>query len=339
MLNENSIKQIFASAFVLLILLFTYLIIKPIFFSIIFGLLLAYSFNPLNKLLLKKIKYPTLSAIITCSATLLILIAGVWFLLPTLIIQTFDSYSAIQAWDAISFAKETFPFLFVTPQISANVEALYSTFLSSTAKSMIEKLSGIVSNLPSLLLRFLVTLIVFFYGLRDGDKIIDLLRDTLPFNKSTTNRFIIKSRQVTFSVIFGRIIVGIIIGLLTGLGFFIVGIPNAILLTSLAIFVSIVPIIGPWAVWIPVVASLFVTDRIYAGLFLLIYGGIIVNIFDHILHPIFVSKTSKIATSITLIGIIGGLLVFGIFGLILGPLIMAYLSVLFELYRETKTIK
>ena len=337
MLNENSIKQIVATAFILLILVFVYLIIKPIFFSILFGLLLAYSFNPLNKRLLKKLKRPTLSAAITCSITLLVIAIGVWFLLPTLITQTFDSYLAVQSWDAINFFKDTFPFLFTSPQISSNFAAAYNTFLSSTVSTTLEKLTEIISDLPALLLKFFVVLIIFFYGLRDGNKIIDLLRDSLPFNKSVTNRFITKSRQVTFSVVFGRIIIGIITGVLTGLGFFIVGVPNALLLMSLAIIASIIPIIGPWLVWIPVVAGMFVIDRPYAGIFLLFYGGIIVNIFEHILHPVFVSRTSKIATSITLIGIIGGLLVFGIFGLILGPLVMAYLSVLFELYRETKS--
>ena len=336
MFNENSIKQIFAGAFVLLILVFTYLIIKPIFFSIIFGLILAYSFNSLNKLFLKKIKNPSITAFITCIVTLSLIAVGTWFILPTLITQVFDTYSAIQSWDGISFFKKTFPFLFTSPQISANFEALYNTFLSSTANITLKKLTTIISDLPTLMLKSFVVLVVFFYGLRDGDKILELLRNSLPFNKSITNRFLIKSKQVTFSVIFGRIIVGILTGLLTGIGFFIVGVDNSLLLTSLAILAGIIPIIGPWIVWIPVVISLFVTDKILAGIFLLIYGGIVVNVFENVLHPLFVSRTSKIETSITLIGIAGGLLVFGIFGLILGPLVMAYLSVLFELYNETK---
>src|SRR3989344_3018693 len=139
MLNEKSMKQIFASAFIILLLVFVYFIIKPIFFSIIFGLLLAYSFNPLNKYLIKITRNPTITAGFTCALILSIISLGTWFLLPALIGQTFDSYSAIQSWDAISFAKENFPFLFSSPQIAANVEALYNTFLSSTANVALEK--------------------------------------------------------------------------------------------------------------------------------------------------------------------------------------------------------
>ncbi len=336
MFNEESIKQVFAAAFIIVIIVFAFFIIRPIFFAIIFGLLLAYSFNPINRWLLKKIKNPTFTASITCSIVLIIMILSLWFLLPTLISQTFDTYLAIQSLDIISIMKKNLPFLFSNPEISKNVEAVYSTFLSSTANSSLKRFTEIVSNLPSLVLNLLVIIIVFFYGLRDGDKIVDLLRESLPFNKNTTNRFITKSKQVTFSVIFGRIIVGILSGLLTGVGFFIVGIENSLLLTFLSIIASIIPLIGPWIVWIPVVISLFIVDRVYAGIFLFLYGGIIVTLFENILHPIFVSRTSKISTSLALIGIIGGLLVFGIFGLILGPLVMAYLSVLFELYIENK---
>ncbi|MEM3122111.1 MAG: AI-2E family transporter [Candidatus Pacearchaeota archaeon] len=336
MVDEKTIKQIFATSFILPIIVFAYIIIKPIFFSIIFGLILAYSFNYPNKIILKKIKQPTISAAITCSFVVLILILMTWFLLPILILQTFDSYLKIQSWDGVSFFKSAFPFFFSNQQISSNFESMYNVFISSMANITLEKLTGIISDLPSLILKIFVILIVFFYGLRDGDKIIDLVRDSLPFNKSTTNRFITKSREVTFSVIFGRIIVGIISGTLTGLGLYIVGIKNIILLTFLAILASIIPLIGPWIIWIPAVVSLFISGKVYAGVFLLTYGIIIVTLLENILHPLFISRTSKIATSLTLIGIIGGLLVFGIFGIILGPLVMAYLSVLFELYKETK---
>ena len=337
MLNESSIKQIFSAAFILSLFIFAYLIIKPIFFAIIFGLLLAYSFNPVNKLLLKRLKNPSLTATVTCTVTILIIIAGTWVALPILITQTFDSYLALQNWDAITFLRESFPVLFSNPQVASQLESSYATFLASSANIVLEGLTNIISNLPSLLLRILVVLIVFFYGLRDGDKILELMSDSLPFNKSTTNRFVTKSKQITFSVIFGRIIVGIITGILTGIGFFIVGTKNALLLMVLATLASIIPLIGPWIIWVPIVVSLFIAERTYAALFLLIYGGLVVTLFENVFHPLFVSRTSHIATSLTLIGIIGGLLVFGIFGLILGPLIMAYLSILFELYRETKT--
>ncbi|MEM3112830.1 MAG: AI-2E family transporter, partial [Candidatus Pacearchaeota archaeon] len=186
----------------------------------------------------------------------------------------------------------------------------------------------------SIALKLFVVLVVFFYGLRDGDKLLEILRESLPFSRSTTNRFIEKSKKVTFSVIYGRIIVGILTGIIAGIGFYISGIKSSLLLSVLVIIASILPAVGVWLVWIPASLGLMLTDKFLNGLFLFIYCGIVVTLFENILQSVFISKSSEVPVSLTLIGIIGGILVFGIFGVILGPLIIAYLSVLFEIYKE-----
>ncbi len=94
--------------------------------------------------------------------------------------------------DIISLLKKIFPFMFTNPQISANIEAAYGTFLSTTANETLTKFTNILINLPTILLKLFIVLVVFFYGLRDGDKLLDLMRESLPFNKSTTSRFIEK---------------------------------------------------------------------------------------------------------------------------------------------------
>lgn len=338
MLTEKGIKQIVTGVFVAGLLIFAFLIIRPIFFSMIFGFLLAYVFSPLNKKLLKIVKNETLSAIIICVTTISILGVATWFLLPTLVTQMFEGFNSLQTLDITGFFRDTFPFLFTTPQIAANFEAAYSSFVSTTASNTLNKFTNFLLDFPTFTLKLLVVLITFFYGIRDGNKILEILRETLPFGRNVTNRFIEKSKQVTFSVIYGRIIVGILTGVLTGIGFYAAGVESVILLTVLAILASIIPIIGPWLVWIPVVLALIITDRTLPAVFLFLYGAVVINLFEHIVHPMIISKASKIPTSITLIGIVGGLLVFGIFGIILGPLIMAYLAVLFDIYIEKNVL-
>jgi len=107
-----------------------------------------------------------------------------------------------------------------------------------------------------------------------------------------------------------------------------------VLLSFLAMIMSILPMIGPWVIWGPVVIALFIGGHNNSALFLLIYSLVVVMLFENVATPLLVSKQSKIPTSLTFIGILGGLLVFGLFGIIIGPLIMAYLMVLFEIYRE-----
>jgi len=338
-MDEKTIRQIIAALLIGILLIFTFIIIRPIFVSIILGLILAYTFNPVNKRLLLLIKNKFISALITCTVSICIMLLVLWFSLPLLVTQLFDAYTLIQSFDTLGLLKQIFPFLFSSQQISANFAASYNTFLSTTIQNSLEKLTSIFSDLPSIVLKLTVVIIVFFYGLRDGDKIITLLKDFLPFDRATTTRFIQKSKSVTFSVLFGRIVIGIITGLLSGIGFYFAGVNSLVLLTVLAIIASIIPIIGPWLVWIPVTLSLFLSGHTTAGIFLLIYSATVVTLFETLSHPIIISRQSKVPNSITIIGLIGGMLVFGIFGIILGPLIVAYLVVLFEIYRDENAKK
>jgi predicted PurR-regulated permease PerM len=334
MLDEKSLKQLFAIALVAVLIILSILVLKPIAMSIILGLILAYIFYPFYKILIKVTKNKTITALITCVLVFGIFFVIFWFLLPLLANQVFDMFRIIQSWDASKTFETFFPFLFNNPQLAANFMATYSNFVTTTTSSILKSLTNILLDLPTILLQLTVVILVFFYSLRDGDKTLEIIRDSLPFSKSITNKFIRKSSDVTFSVVFGRILVGIIVGIFTGLGFFLAGIPNSFLLTFIAIIVSIIPIIGPWLVWIPVVISLFVTGKTFAAIILLIYYGLFISFLDNILHALIVAKKAKVSTSLQLIGLIGGIFVFGIFGIILGPLIVAYLEALFELYRD-----
>ncbi|MEK6890642.1 MAG: AI-2E family transporter [Nanoarchaeota archaeon] len=339
MLSETTIKQIITGLLILILLIFTFLIIRPLFLAILFGFILAYTFFPIYQFILKYVKNSTISAAITCLIVIMILITILWFSIPILIEQIFQSYSTIQSFDTLGFLKKIFPPLFSSQQVSANFAAAYTNFVSSSVSNTLDKITNLLLNLPSLALKMVVVLVIFFYGLRDGPKIIELIKEILPFNKVTTNKFIHKSGLVTFSVVYGRVIIGIITGTLAGIGFFFAGFDNALLLAVITMFVSIIPLIGPWIVWVPLVIGLFFAGNVFSAVFLLIYCLLVVTMFENIATPLLVSKKSQIPTSLTLISLIGGILVFGIFGIILGPLIVAYLVILFEIYRDYITNK
>ena len=178
-------------------------------------------------------------------------------------------------------------------------------------------------------------LVVFFYTLRDGDKAIEILEETIPFEKQITRKFIKKSKEVTFSVIYGRFVIGIITGLATGAGFFFAGVENVTLLTFLAILAAVIPIIGPWIIWVPVAFSLVIMGHTLSAILLTIYSIVFVTFFlDNLLTIAFISNKSNLPNSLMLLGVIGGLFFFGIMGIFLGPLIIAYFVVLYEIYRQ-----
>ena len=124
-------------------------------------------------------------------------------------------------------------------------------------------------------------------------------------------------------------------GIIAGLGFFIFGVPNALLLTILAAIAGIFPIIGTTIVWAPVAIYLFVAGDMFSAVGVVVFG-LIASVIDNVLKPMFVSQRTSMPTSMILIGMIGGFFLFGILGFILGPLILAYLIIILEIYRNKR---
>jgi len=158
-----------------------------------------------------------------------------------------------------------------------------------------------------------------------------------PFQESYRKKFFARFDQVTYALLYGDFVVGIVQGLIAGIGYFMFGIDKALLFTVLTIFVGIIPVIGPWLVWVPLDIMLFINGNTVAGMQLLIYGLFVINWIDTLLRPIVVAKKGQINEAVALIGAIGGIYAFGIIGFIAGPLILAILILLIEIYKGEKT--
>jgi len=183
-------------------------------------------------------------------------------------------------------------------------------------------------------LKFAVTIFVFFFALRDGEKAIEYLKSISPLKKETEERFFKRFKDVTNSVLLGQILVGIIQGTVAGIGFFIFGVHNALLLTLISIGFSIIPMIGPAVVWFPVLVIMLISGKTDTAFLFLLYNLLLTSLIDNLIRPYVVSKKTQINSAIILVGMIGGFLVFGIIGFIIGPLILAYVLLVLEIYKK-----
>ncbi len=175
--------------------------------------------------------------------------------------------------------------------------------------------------------------------MRDGVKMKEYLKSISPFSHELEQNISKQFKDITNSVIYGHIAVGVLQGLLTGIGLFIFQVPQALLLTFLAIILSIFPIIGAWLIWIPASVYLLVSGHTGAAIGLFLYGAILVSWIDNVLRPYIVSRKAKLNSGLVIIGMLGGLIVFGILGLIIGPLIIAYLLILLDAYKNKQISK
>jgi predicted PurR-regulated permease PerM len=332
---DEYFKKVLTSIILVGLLILSYFLLKPILMAIIIGVILAFLFSPLYNIINKRLKMKDLTAFILSIFLVLIIVIPLWYLAPVMITQSIKFYAASQQIDFITPFQNIFPSLFQSESFSNEIASALRSFVTKTTNSMTNSLSNIILNFPTIFLELLIVFFTFYFVLRDKDDLISYIQSLLPFSKEVERKLFKSSRDITLSVLYGQVIIGIVQGLVAGIGFFIFKVPNALLLTALAALAGIFPVIGTTIVWIPVVIYLLVAGNPVGAIGVAIFG-VISSIIENFVKPAFVSRRTQMNSSVILIGMIGGIFMFGILGVILGPLILAYLLIVLEVYRDKK---
>jgi predicted PurR-regulated permease PerM len=335
-MSDEFLKKAVPLITVLALIALAFFVVKPILMAIILGILLAFIFSPVYVFINKFLKRRNLSAFLICLILIVLIILPLWYLAPTIINQAIKFYLSAQQMDFVTPLTNFFPNFFQSDTFSNEVADAMRTFITNATDSLFDSLSNILVNIPNIILEMIVVFFTFFFVLRDGDKLVLYIKSLIPFSKDVEDKLVKSTKEITLSILYGQVIVGIIQGLIASIGFFIFKVPNAVLLMLFSAIAGIIPVFGNVIVWLPVSIYFLLAGNTLAALGVAAFGLISILI-ETLIKPVFISKFAKVNTSIILIGIIGGMMVFGLFGIILGPLILSYLVIILEVYRDKKT--
>jgi len=183
---------------------------------------------------------------------------------------------------------------------------------------------------------FLFMTFVFLYTMyffqMDGARLIKKILYYLPLNSDDENLMLNKFTSVTRATLKGSMMIGILQGGLAGGAFAVAGIDNAVFWGTVMAVLSVIPSIGSALVWIPASIILIMQDSAAAGVGLMVFCGLIVGSLDNFLRPILVGKDTKMHELMIFFGTLGGILMFGIAGIFIGPLIASLFITIWELY-------
>jgi predicted PurR-regulated permease PerM len=162
-----------------------------------------------------------------------------------------------------------------------------------------------------------------FFFLRDADILADRLANGVDRLAGERGRHLLKVAGSTVrGVVFGILGTAIAQALVAGLGFWIAGVPGAVLLSVLTFFFAVIPF-GPPMIWVPVTLWLFAQKEPGMGIFMLLWGLLGISMVDNILRPFLISQGSKMPFVLIFCGVIGGALAFGLVGVFMGPTLLA----------------
>ncbi|MDO8509382.1 MAG: AI-2E family transporter [Nanoarchaeota archaeon] len=331
-LSDKNMRRMLALFLILLLAVLAFLLVRPIILSIIAGLLLAYTFFPVYIRILSKIKARNAAAIMVSLFVIILIIIPIYFVAPFLVNQVFGLFKAAQDFNMQSFIKVIFPSApdaFIV-QMSVTLDGVVSKISSAVLTTIVD----LLLEAPTIMFHFVIVAFVFFFALRDSDKLTEFVSALSPLNKIQEKKIVQQFKDITNSIVYGQVIIGLVQGVAAGIGFYIFGIPNALILSVLALIFSIIPILGPFFVWIPATVYLFAQGNTAVATVFLLYNLLIVSNIDNVLRLYLLSKKTDLSQVIILIGMIGGLFIFGILGLILGPLILAYFITFLKAYKD-----
>jgi len=298
---EDKLPQIIALIVAVAII---FLIIQPYFGIIAFSALLAYLTYPLYKRLRKKINENGAAVVITTIALSLTVLAAYYGI--TIILN--------------EFAK-IYQYISRLPleAISPTVEDILRQFVSKTISS----LSGMLYTLPSLALSFLIFFIALFYLLRDGDVILKWGSSLLPFSEAKRKTIIRNMHRYADAFVHVQLVIGMLQGILAGVGFYIFGLPYPLLVGIMAGLLSVLPVLGPYLVYLPIGIFITLQGNTFSGLGILTYGLVLASILDYIVRPYLIGRRAEVHPLIVFVGILGGLRLLGIIGVFIGPILLA----------------
>jgi predicted PurR-regulated permease PerM len=344
-MEKDLIKKYVPLLLVAVILIASYFIIKPYITLLLISAVMAFTFYPLYKLTKKVLRNEIISALFVSFLTILIIFITVGFVIIGVYSQALSTYSEVRETlygnDGYLNCEAEINYCDTFEKISGTInDENINRYLNLQKKSneisnfIVAKITNFFTNIPKSLINFTIIIFMMYYFFKDGQRLIEYISEKLNLKKRDEDMLLSRIKDAANSIIFGSIIIALIQGLFGALGYWIIGI-NSPLLWGLAIaFFSLIPVFGTAIIWIPQSAYLIITgldDGTWVkGAILLTYCFFVVGGVDNILRPVMLGTKAKIHPVIILIGVLGGIPVFGLMGIILGPLLLGIAVTIFE---------
>jgi predicted PurR-regulated permease PerM len=184
-------------------------------------------------------------------------------------------------------------------------------------------LQGAVAGMTSAAFEVALLLIALFFFLRDGAQFREGIRRVSPLTKAQADDVLDSVAKTMRGALASLLFVPMVQGVLATVGYFVIGLPNALLWGGFTTLLAFVPAIGTPLVWVPICIYLFANGQVWQGVVLALYCGLIVSTIDNFLRPLFLRGAARIHPLWSFLAILGGVMTFGALGLLVGPLILS----------------
>lgn len=338
----------FVIVVVTLFALALYWMLAPFWGALAWGICLAFLLAPAHGWLMRKLKGRAgLSAGIITVLVPVALAGPLVSLGAAFANQVADLVTLLQQqplrFDASLLAQlEPYPFIgslaeWLRQNLTATTEQLQGWLVSGAQillHSLAAKGGDFVLSALGTIIHFFMMLFLLFFLLRDGRQLLDRAVRLVPMEPQRRSELLKLVGNTTRAVVYGTGLTALAQGALVGIGFAIAGLPSAVVFGVLTAAMALLPVGGAAIVWAPAVVYLVATSQWGWAIFMLIWG-MGVSVSDNLLRPLLISSQAPVSILAVFIGVIGGVSAFGIIGVIIGPVLLTFISALLHFLDET----
>lgn len=337
---KEYLKKITVPIFIIIVLLIiSFFTIIPIWDMVVLGAIFGYGLRPIASRFKPKVKYDSI-AIILAIIIILIPVLLLCGYIIYVIIGLAGSFTAGAGVNIGGFNLNQTISVIITnvPQQYQSTVQSYSSYIPTITNEIynwvLNYCIGVVKSTPVLLVQIFTLMFSTYYFARDGDKLMEYVRAFIPKERDAfSNKMFYEIETVLKSIFYGHFLTAIIIGIVAGIGFGLLGYPYAIFLAILTGICQVIPVIGPWPVYWALVIIDLINGNFTRAIVTLIFGfGL--SICDVYIRPALAGKYADVPSMILLLGFMAGPLVFGLIGFIIGPLIFGITYAVIKAYKE-----
>lgn len=320
-----------------------WLMLYPFVEVLLWASVLVVVFYPVHRRILARLKRPGVSAMLSCLLVVLTILLPLTLIVIALINELSGFAQNFQANISALLdpnSPVTGRFLRWLGQY-VDIEQLRSQqFISERLKGLGSALAGrtigFVGGVLGVVIEIFFAIFTMYYLFRDGDRIVKALPNVLPLERTQSETIFSRTREVISASLYGVLVIAAIQGALGGLAFWVLGIPSPIVWAVVMMLLCMIPMAGAFIVWVPAALFLAATNQWGKAIILTIWGTLVIGTIDNFLRPKLVGQKTKLHELFIFFSVLGGLKVFGVIGIVLGPVVLAITLALLDVFRQVE---
>jgi predicted PurR-regulated permease PerM len=324
-------ERVFFGALFTIIGVLAIVIMQPFLSYIVLAGILTYCLFPVFHFIESRTHRPELSSALSILLALIIMVLPSVYLVTELVRQVSGAATNFQTENVQRIGD----YLSGITGNRIDFREVISSAFDQARRSIIGLAPDILGSIGELFLGVFIMFFVMFYGFREGKAFMARIKRLMPLDPGLKESLFNELRTVTQAVLYGQVMTAVIQGTLGGLGLLVFGVSNWLFWGAIMMITAFLPVLGTPIIWVPAAVSLFMDGETARGVGLMIYGGTIVMNIDNFIRPRLVSGRTSVHPVLILIGVLGGLKLFGFVGMLVGPLILALLVAFVKFYEQT----